>query len=90
MAQRQFVDSTGVEWIVWSTVPSRAEFFADQFQGGWLTFDSGSERRRLAPLPPDWQDASVERLEQMCRTAEPTRQRTSPDSQPGVGDPGEP
>lgn len=27
----------------------------DHFQGGWLTFTSGAERRRLAPIPMDWQ-----------------------------------
>ena len=27
----------------------------DHFKGGWLTFVSDGERRRLAPIPPDWQ-----------------------------------
>jgi hypothetical protein len=27
----------------------------EHFQSGWLTFTSGAERRRLAPIPSDWQ-----------------------------------
>ena len=28
----------------------------ERFQSGWLTFTSGAERRRLAPIPSDWQN----------------------------------
>ena len=34
-------------------------------QGGWLAFDGSGERRRLAPIPPDWErlsDAELLRL----------------------------
>jgi len=38
-------------------------------------FKAGSARRRLAPIPHAWQTASSQRLEQMCRIAEPIDRR---------------
>jgi hypothetical protein len=35
------------------------------FAGGWLCFESGDEKRRLGPIPPDWvriSDTGLERL----------------------------
>ena len=39
--------------------------FSPTLQSGWLVFDNGSERRRLAPIPPAWEqrsDADLDRL----------------------------
>jgi len=47
---REIVDARGQRWRVWVTTPSRAEGLGG-FGGGWLTFDDGTERRRLAPVP---------------------------------------
>ena len=41
----------------------------DSLQKGWLAFQSGSERRRLAPIPADWLRCSDERLEEYCGQA---------------------
>jgi hypothetical protein len=38
-------------------------------QGGWLVFDSGAQRRRLTPIPPGWEKATEEELEQLCKLA---------------------
>jgi hypothetical protein len=70
MASRKFRDRAGVEWHVWSTVPSRGSVLGAEFGHGWLTFESVSARRRLAPIPPDWEQASDERLELFCRAAQ--------------------
>jgi hypothetical protein len=32
------------------------------FREGWLTFDNGTERRRLAPVPERWSELPDERL----------------------------
>lgn len=34
----------------------------DSLQKGWLAFQSGRERRRLAPIPQDWQEMTGEEL----------------------------
>lgn len=37
---------------------------------GWLLFTSAlDERRRLFPIPPEWEDASLEQLRVWCRGA---------------------
>lgn len=73
MAIRLFTDTQGVEWRVWSTVPSNAGSVAPELREGWLSFDSGSQRRRVGPIPPGWETVSDERLELLCRVATPTR-----------------
>ena len=40
-------------------------------QLGWLVFDSGSERRRLAPIPPAWEARPACDLERLCERAVP-------------------
>jgi len=41
---------------------------------GWICFETNGEKRRLCPLPSDWQDVSVERLEEYRRQATSVRQ----------------
>jgi hypothetical protein len=36
---------------------------------GWLCFEADSEKRRLAPIPSDWQRCSAEQLERYCSAA---------------------
>jgi hypothetical protein len=73
MTIREFTDSNGVVWRVWSSVPPKRITFDERLRGGWLTFESALGRRRLAPIPPAWQEASAEQLEEMCVAAEPAR-----------------
>jgi hypothetical protein len=96
MAHRDFVDSHGTRWEVWSVLPEyaerrrgkesddmpaverreRAEFrvpLGGQWADGWLCFESNVEKRRLAPVPDEWSEMSVEDLEKLCQTATPTR-----------------
>jgi hypothetical protein len=76
MAHREFQDSAGLTWTVWETYPSRPEVMDQLWRGGWLTFENGTARRRLAPIPKGWTEASPSRLELMCKSAEPTRRDT--------------
>jgi hypothetical protein len=96
MAHREFVDSHGKQWEVWSVRPEyaerrrrtpaedipaverreRAEFrvpLGGQWADGWLCFESGAEKRRLAPVPDDWAEMSPDELEKLCESATPTR-----------------
>jgi hypothetical protein len=74
MAYREFVDSKGVSWRVWSTVPMAGTRLRGGFDQGWLTFESTSSDetvlRRLVPIPEDWESAPDDRLELMCRSAD--------------------
>lgn len=41
-----------------------------RLQRGWLAFQSGRERRRLAPIPPDWADMTASELLDLLRQAD--------------------
>ena len=36
---------------------------------GWLSFECGEQRRRYAPIPPDWQTMLPHHLAELCRRA---------------------
>jgi hypothetical protein len=77
MGQRDFTDSKGTHWLVWSTTPSPGSLLASDMQKGWLTFESDGERRRLVPVPRDWEAAAPDRMELYCKAAQPVS-RTTP------------
>lgn len=78
MAIREFTDSMGVTWRVWRTKPRAGSVYGETLRGGWLTFESSEGRRRLAPVPTDWVDATPQRLDLMCRAAEAVRRPGQP------------
>jgi hypothetical protein len=41
----------------------------DRLQKGWLAFQCGWERRRLAPIPGDWDDMTVSELVDLLNQA---------------------
>jgi hypothetical protein len=43
---------------------------------GWLCFETADEKRRLTPIPADWLQCAVPRLEQYCLDAKPARRNT--------------
>ena len=75
MALREFDDQARTRWIVWDTIPASTIGLTSEYRRGWLTFDNGTERCRLAPIPPDWLELPTDRLVlllRVARTAEPT------------------
>ncbi len=76
MAIRDFTDSAGIAWRVWSTTPRAGAVYGESHKAGWLTFESATTRKRLAPIPRGWEEATPERLELMCRAAEVVRRTT--------------
>lgn len=50
-------------------------FVSPQLSGGWLCFESDSEKRRLAPLPPAWEEAPDEELSVLWERADPVAPR---------------
>jgi hypothetical protein len=88
MAVRTFESPDGATWSVWEVIPDRVSEFRSthgshlprDMADGWLCFDCGTEKRRLAPLPANWQERSEEDLRFWCRAAVPVRVRTGPAS----------
>jgi hypothetical protein len=77
MPIREFVDSKGLKWRVWSTTPAEDSPLRRYYPEGWLTFDSGAGTlRRLSPTPAEWHVATDERLELLCRVAEEVPRHT--------------
>ena len=58
MAYREITDGLGRLWSVWDTYPHSAGRGAviGEFAGGWLTFETDGEKRRLAPVPVRWDE----------------------------------
>lgn len=80
MGYAEFRDGTGRSWRVWKTRPRLAEILSilpADWKNGWLTFESEGETRRLAPVPPGWEEFSPTRLELLRRMAEPMRRSAS-------------
>ena len=78
MASRQFTDSRGVTWRVWSTVPDGAALLGEDYARGWLTFESEEALRRLVPIPGDWEQVAQQRLELYCKVANEVPRHTGP------------
>jgi hypothetical protein len=84
---RVFVDARKVRWTTFAVRPSKTTSdranLPGPFQTGWLSFDSGSETRRLSPIPDGWQLLSDAELQALCERAEAAApRRTSKDIRP--------
>lgn len=85
MAVRYFESPEGTAWRVWEVIPGQVSEFRSShgshlprdMADGWLCFDCGNEKRRLAPLPPSWHDRSDADLWFWCRAAVPVRARVA-------------
>lgn len=72
MGYREFEDDAGRIWRVWDTRPVSANALrsvSPTFAEGWLTFESDTERRRLAPIPTEWEAASSDLMVNWCGRA---------------------
>jgi len=68
---RQFQVDDDKPWTVFEVIPRPSFPVASAFRSGWLAFERGDEVRRLAPIPPDWENASESALAQMLERATP-------------------
>jgi hypothetical protein len=71
-AVREFRDADGLKWVVFFTARSvaRDHHLPEEYREGWLAFESsGGEKRRLAPVPRDWESLSDAELSRLCATA---------------------
>lgn len=66
MASREFVDSEGMAWMVWSVVPGEMSGALTRLTGAaedrrvpWLVFQNADgAKRRLVPVPQGWEDCN--------------------------------
>ena len=75
MAHRTFRDRNGLEWQVWDVIPN--SFVGATLDGGWLTFLSGDDKRRLAPVPLYWVNAPEAELIVLLESAKQVGSRGS-------------
>ncbi|HEV2017895.1 MAG TPA: hypothetical protein VGQ98_06245 [Gemmatimonadaceae bacterium] len=47
----------------------RSAAVASEFSNGWLCFEGEGEKRRLAPVPPGWEEAGPDRLSTWLQAA---------------------
>ena len=79
---REFTDDDGTKWRVWDVNPSLQQHLSPRLQevslrvpSGWLCFESPRERRRLTPIPEEWETIDDLAPKQMCAEAEKVRGR---------------
>ena len=82
---REFCDAAGAAWRVFRATPhtlpgKREKVLPEEFRSGWLVFECDVERRRLAPIPEDWEELTENELAQLCMQAAvvPARARRQP------------
>lgn len=73
MGHRTIRDRQGLEWQIWDTTPAKQ--VSQTLEAGWLTFESHGEKRRLAPVPLYWLNATDEELLSLLERALPVRRK---------------
>lgn len=80
---RRFTDERGVFWDAFAVLPTNdargLTRLPEQYQHGWLCFESATEKRRLGPIPEDWQTATDEALRRFRDSAQPVQHRPLPE-----------
>jgi hypothetical protein len=71
MAYREVTDAAGVLWRMWDTIPKKGSAVRPHYAAGWLGFESDTGRRRLAPIPAQWEQGSDDALIALLAQAEP-------------------
>ena len=68
---RSFQDSTGAVWEVFEVrrTSQKALAVSVGLEHGWLSFVNGTNKRRLAPFPREWEAATPAELERLCAAA---------------------
>ena len=74
------------DWDVWDVRPDQKPHrVGTELAGGWLCFQSGPQRRRLHPIPADWEDRSETEINRLFEEATPVVPARSP-AAPGRSD----
>jgi hypothetical protein len=84
MAARTFTDSQGLTWDVFEVhrASQKAGAVSPGFEQGWLAFACGTNKRRLAPFPAEWESVSDDELGMLCEAARQAPMPRYPIDQP--------
>ena len=80
MGHRTIRDGQGLEWQVWDTTPAKQ--VSQTLETGWLTFESTAGKRRLAPVPLYWLNASDAEMLALLERAQPVRRKERESAEP--------
>ena len=75
---RDFTDTEGRRWLVYTVgteahgVEASRRYLPDEYRRGWLCFESGERKLRLAPVPEGWAELNDARLCELLAQARPT------------------
>ncbi|MEW5930079.1 MAG: hypothetical protein AB1941_21700 [Gemmatimonadota bacterium] len=72
MPVREFMGADGRAWRVWAVRPVMHQPLLGS--SAWLCFESGTDKRRMSPVPAGWESYSAEQLAHLCRAAETVTQ----------------
>lgn len=59
-------------------------FLSPTLATGWLAFECPNEKRRLTPIPQQWEDLPDAELERLCAEARPVPPLYPPPARPGT------
>ena len=82
MGLREFRDSEGVVWQVWTVTAdvldkrTAAEDYMRDWQDGWLCFEHSGARKRLAQFPPDWETLGDGKLQALLDQAQSVKRKS--------------
>ena len=81
VTHRVFDDYRGKRWHAFAVHPSSTtterNALPESYRGGWLSFESTDEMRRVAPIPERWETLSIEDLRHLCASAPPAPKRVN-------------
>lgn len=80
---REIRDAAGTEWMVYEVNPTANKWSSIQslpegYRGGWLCFESATEKRRLTPAPSNWENLPTDTLSRLLGNAEQVRRAAKP------------
>ena len=82
MTMRSCTDRAGAHWEIFEVHPGverrSNSRMPEAFRAGWLCFQSPTERRRLAPIPLDWEEWTERELLGALEQGYPSPRRTPP------------
>jgi hypothetical protein len=75
---RTITDANGVEWTIFEVrrdiqTTDQWSYLPEEFGDGWLCFESKFSKRRLTPVPDNWEELSQDELVRMLTRAAPVR-----------------